>query len=99
MPTTFRTGVDGFPVFDVAADAPTITLADVGEALGDDAPAVCGATGAADPLGAGLTPLDGGFSGETFLAEVAGERSVVRIYADRGARRGSQAPEVDAGDR
>ena len=49
-----------------------------------------------DLLRAGLTPLEGGFSGETFLAEAAGERSVVRIYADRGARRGSNAVEVDA---
>lgn len=29
-----------------------------------------------------LTPLEGGWSGETFLAEAAGERSVVRIFAD-----------------
>lgn len=41
-----------------------------------------------------LEPLEGGWSGQTFLARVAGERSVVRIYppgvrADRGA-------EVDA---
>lgn len=49
-----------------------------------------------DALVGGLTPLDGGFSGETFLAEAAGERTVVRIYADRGARRGPQAVEVDA---
>ena len=27
-----------------------------------------------------LTPLEGGWSGRTFLAEVAGERSVVRLY-------------------
>lgn len=32
--------------------------------------------------GMSLTPLDGGWSGETFLAEAGGERSVVRIYAD-----------------
>jgi aminoglycoside phosphotransferase (APT) family kinase protein len=44
----------------------------------------------------GLAPLLGGHSGETFLAEAAGERSVVRIYADRGARRGPSAVEVDA---
>lgn len=44
----------------------------------------------------GLVPLPGGHSGETFLAEAAGERSVVRIYADRGARRGPSAVEVDA---
>lgn len=44
----------------------------------------------------GLTPLDGGFSGETFLAEAAGERAVVRIYAGRGASRGPHAVEVDA---
>lgn len=42
-----------------------------------------------------LTPLDGGWSGETFLAEVAGERSVVRIYA-RPSHRGAAAHEVDA---
>lgn len=38
-----------------------------------------------DPFAAAgvtLAPLEGGWSGETFLAEVAGERSVVRIYAD-----------------
>jgi aminoglycoside phosphotransferase (APT) family kinase protein len=44
----------------------------------------------------GLVPLDGGHSGETFLAEAAGERSVVRIYAGRGATRGDAAVEVDA---
>lgn len=44
----------------------------------------------------GLVPLPGGHSGETFLAEAAGERSVVRVYADRGARRGPSAVEVDA---
>ena len=43
-----------------------------------------------------LTPLSGGHGGETFLAEVAGERSVVRIYAGRGASRGANAAEVDA---
>jgi aminoglycoside phosphotransferase (APT) family kinase protein len=42
-----------------------------------------------------LTPLDGGWSGETFLAEVAGERSVVRIYA-RPSPRGERVHEVDA---
>ncbi|MCW2792078.1 MAG: aminoglycoside phosphotransferase family protein [Nocardioides sp.] len=42
-----------------------------------------------------LTPLEGGWSGETFLAEAAGERSVVRIYARPGAR-GAAAHEVDA---
>ena len=42
-----------------------------------------------------LTPLDGGWSGETFVAEVAGERSVVRIYA-RPSHRGERAHEVDA---
>jgi aminoglycoside phosphotransferase (APT) family kinase protein len=46
--------------------------------------------------GYGLAPLEGGFSGETFVAESAGERTVVRIYAQRGARRGPQAVEVDA---
>jgi aminoglycoside phosphotransferase (APT) family kinase protein len=41
-----------------------------------------------------LTPLAGGFSGHTFLAETAGERSVVRIYPP--GRRPDEAPEVDA---
>ena len=45
--------------------------------------------------GHGLTPLTGGFSGETFLAESAGERVVIRIYAGRGARR-ERAAEIDA---
>jgi aminoglycoside phosphotransferase (APT) family kinase protein len=44
----------------------------------------------------GLSVLEGGFSGETFLAESAGERSVVRVYGRRGATRGPAAPEVDA---
>jgi aminoglycoside phosphotransferase (APT) family kinase protein len=42
-----------------------------------------------------LEPLAGGWSGETFLAEVAGERSVVRVYA-RPSHRGEAAAEVDA---
>lgn len=42
-----------------------------------------------------LTPLEGGWSGETFLAEAAGERSVVRIYA-APSHRGAAAAEVDA---
>ena len=42
-----------------------------------------------------LQPLAGGWSGETFLAEVAGERTVVRIYARQGPR-GAAAHEVDA---
>lgn len=41
-----------------------------------------------------MVPLGGGYSGETFLAEMAGERTVVRIYAEN--RRGSNAAEVDA---
>jgi len=44
----------------------------------------------------GLTPAEGGYSGETFLAETTGERTVVRIYAHRGAARGPEAVEVDA---
>jgi aminoglycoside phosphotransferase (APT) family kinase protein len=43
-----------------------------------------------------LTPMPGGHSGETFLAESLGERTVVRIYAGRGAGRGPNAAEVDA---
>jgi aminoglycoside phosphotransferase (APT) family kinase protein len=49
-----------------------------------------------DPLTSGLLPLTGGYGNETFLAEVGDERTVVRIYAERGARRGEKAPEVDA---
>ncbi len=41
-----------------------------------------------------LTPLEGGWSGHTFLAEVAGERSVVRLYPP-GAREPGAA-EIDA---
>jgi aminoglycoside phosphotransferase (APT) family kinase protein len=47
--------------------------------------------------GFGLVPLAGGYSGETFLGEAAGERTVVRIYGPRSeARRGPAAAEVDA---
>lgn len=42
-----------------------------------------------------LTPLAGGRSGQTFLGEVAGERCVVRIYAEPGDR-GDAAAEIDA---
>lgn len=42
-----------------------------------------------------LRPLAGGHSGQTFLADAGGERSVVRIYAEPGER-GEQAHEVDA---
>lgn len=42
-----------------------------------------------------LTPLAGGWSGETFLAQAPGERSVVRIYA-RPSHRGPEAHQVDA---
>ncbi len=42
----------------------------------------------------GLTPLAGGWSGETFLAEAGGERTVVRIYTP--GRRDDAAPEIDA---
>ncbi len=44
----------------------------------------------------GLRPLAGGHSGETFLAEAAGERTVVRVYGERSAARGPEAPRVDA---
>lgn len=47
-------------------------------------------------LATALVPLAGGHSGETFLAEVAGERTVVRVYAGRGADRGADAAEIDA---
>lgn len=39
-----------------------------------------------------MTPLEGGWSGETFLAETAGEKVVVRLFAD--PRRGPHAAEV-----
>jgi aminoglycoside phosphotransferase (APT) family kinase protein len=46
---------------------------------------------------ASLTPLAGGWSGQTYLADVAGERQVVRIYPPGSAGdRGDQAAEVDA---
>jgi len=48
-----------------------------------------------DLAAASLQPLPGGWSGQTFLADVAGERSVVRVYADAG-HRGAAAAEVDA---
>lgn len=43
-----------------------------------------------------LVPLEGGYSGETYLSEYAGERAVVRIYGPRSAKRGPLAPEIDA---
>ncbi len=44
-----------------------------------------------------MTPLAGGWSGQTFLAEVAGERQVVRIYPPgAGGDRGDQAAEINA---
>nr|WP_253945629.1 phosphotransferase [Nocardioides sp. zg-DK7169] len=39
-----------------------------------------------------MQPVEGGWSGETFLAEAGGERSVVRIFAD--PRHGPHAAEV-----
>ncbi|WP_245155884.1 aminoglycoside phosphotransferase family protein [Nocardioides sp. 503] len=44
---------------------------------------------------ASMTPLAGGWSGETFLAQAAGERQVVRVYA-RPRPAGQHAHEVDA---
>jgi aminoglycoside phosphotransferase (APT) family kinase protein len=41
-----------------------------------------------------LTPLPGGWSGETFLARAGEERTVVRIYTP--GRRAEAAPEIDA---
>jgi aminoglycoside phosphotransferase (APT) family kinase protein len=49
-----------------------------------------------DTFPTSLVPLAGGHSGETFLAEVAGEQTVVRVYGPRSAWRGPLAPEVDA---
>src|SRR5918999_5856959 len=44
---------------------------------------------------ASLEPLAGGWSGQTFVADAGGERSVVRIYA-KESHRGERAHEVDA---
>ena len=44
--------------------------------------------------GDGLAPLTGGHSGRTFVSEVAGERTVVRIYPP-GDARGADSPLVD----
>ena len=44
---------------------------------------------------ASLTPLDGGWSGQTFVAEGPDGRHVVRIYAEPGPR-GEHAQDVDA---
>jgi aminoglycoside phosphotransferase (APT) family kinase protein len=44
--------------------------------------------------GMSLTPLDGGWSGETFVADAGGERTVVRIYAD--PRHSEHAAEIAA---
>jgi aminoglycoside phosphotransferase (APT) family kinase protein len=44
---------------------------------------------------ASLEPLAGGWSGQTFVADAGGERTVVRIYA-RESHRGDRAHEVDA---
>ena len=49
-----------------------------------------------DTFPTSLVPLAGGESGETFLAEVAGEQTVVRVYGPRSAHRGPLAPEIDA---
>ena len=49
-----------------------------------------------DTFPTSLVPLAGGHSGETFLAEVAGEQTVVRVYSPRSAWRGPLAPEIDA---
>jgi aminoglycoside phosphotransferase (APT) family kinase protein len=43
---------------------------------------------------ASLQPLEGGWSGETFLAEAGGERTVVRLFA--GLRHAPQAAEIQA---
>ncbi|WP_166140595.1 phosphotransferase family protein [Nocardioides ochotonae] len=45
-----------------------------------------------DAIGASLQPLEGGFSGETFLARVGGGSSVVRIFA--APHHGPHAAEV-----
>lgn len=47
-------------------------------------------------LDSGLTPLEGGHSGETFLGTNGSEQVVVRIYAARSATRGEGAVDIDA---
>lgn len=47
-------------------------------------------------LDGGLTPLEGGHSGETFLGTSGDEQVVVRIYAARSAARGDDAVDIDA---
>lgn len=47
-----------------------------------------------DLFAGGLSPLPGGRSEQTFLAEMAGERSVVRVYA-RPDTRGAHGFEID----
>lgn len=49
-----------------------------------------------DSFPTSLQPLAGGHSGETFLADAAGEQVVVRVYGGRSAQRGPLAPEIDA---
>ncbi len=49
-----------------------------------------------DAFPTSMSPLPGGESGETFLADVGGEQAVVRVYGARSAVRGPLAPEVDA---
>ncbi|WP_240937898.1 phosphotransferase [Nocardioides sp. JQ2195] len=47
-------------------------------------------------LDAGLVPLEGGHSGETFLGTSGDEQVVVRIHAGRSAARGDDAVDIDA---
>jgi len=47
-----------------------------------------------DPFG--LTPLEGGYSGETFVSGQGADRVVVRIYGGRSGARGESAVEIDA---
>ncbi len=49
-----------------------------------------------DAFPTSLQPLEGGYSGETFLADAAGEQVVLRLYGGRSAARGPRAPETDA---
>jgi aminoglycoside phosphotransferase (APT) family kinase protein len=49
-----------------------------------------------DTLGAELTPLDGGHTGETFLATGPEGHSVVRLYTGAGRRLGPDAANIDA---
>lgn len=52
--------------------------------------------GLPEPELPGLVPLEGGYSGETFVSDWGGQQVVVRIHAGRSADRGLEAADIDA---